>query len=72
MAHGHHGVDTRKATFYLDGQIVGVSTTDVPSVPLHPVLQTETCFDDNCEVSDSTAGDVQVDWIAVYAPDPAP
>jgi hypothetical protein len=61
-----------KVTFILDGQTVGMSRTDVPRVPLHPVLQTETCFDDGCTVSDSAVGDVQIDWIAVYAADPAP
>ncbi|MHB1846013.1 MAG: glycoside hydrolase family 16 protein [Deltaproteobacteria bacterium] len=56
-------------TFILDGAVVGVSTTDVPPDPMHYVLQTETCIG-NCQPLDSVEGNVQVDWVAIYAPVP--
>jgi len=55
-----------KVTFILDGQLVGVSTTQVPFNPMNYVLQTETCL--RCAApSDSAAGNVQVDWVVIYS-----
>jgi len=51
--------------FILDGQVIGHSTSRVPSTPMHWVLQTETNLD-GTPVSDSAAGNVQVDWVAVW------
>jgi hypothetical protein len=51
-------------TFILDGKVVGTSTMS-PSVPMHWVLQTET---DGGSPAASVAGDVNIDWVAVYAP----
>lgn len=55
-----------KVVFILDGATIGTSTTAVPSTPMHWVLQTETCLS-SCVPSDSAAGTVQIDWVAVYA-----
>lgn len=54
-------------TFILDGQTIGTSTSYVPSTPMHWVLQTETQLSGGAP-SDSAAGDVQIAWVAVYAP----
>ena len=55
-----------KVTFILDGQPVGVSTTQVPFHPMSYVLQTETCL--RCAApSNAAAGNVQVDWVAIYS-----
>ncbi len=53
--------------FILDGRVIGTSTARIPSTPMHWVLQTETMLDGTIP-SDSAAGDVQIDWVAVYAP----
>ena len=51
-------------TFILDGKVIGTSTMS-PSVPMHWVLQTET---DGGSPAASVAGNVYIDWVAVYAP----
>ena len=51
-------------TFILDGKVIG-STTMSPSVPMHWVLQTET---DHRAPAASVAGNVYIDWVAIYAP----
>ncbi len=56
-----------KVTFILDGQTIGMSTTRVPNTPMHWVLQTETALDGPIPAA-STAGNVQIDWVTMYAP----
>ena len=53
-------------TFYLDGQVIGCSTSNIPNTPMHWVIQTETSTF-GVVPSDSTAGNVQVDWVAAYS-----
>jgi beta-glucanase (GH16 family) len=53
--------------FILDGATIGTSTNRIPKTPMHWVLQTETALDGTVP-SDRTAGDVQIDWVAVYRP----
>jgi beta-glucanase (GH16 family) len=53
--------------FILDGATIGTSVRRIPNTPMHWVLQTETALDRKVP-SDSTAGDVQIDWVAVYRP----
>jgi beta-glucanase (GH16 family) len=50
----------------LDGQVVGQTTTRVPSSPMHWVLQTETALGGSAP-SSATQGNVQIDWIAAWA-----
>ena len=54
-------------TFYLDGQVIGRSTdtADIPSTPMHWVLQTETQISGG-PPANSAAGNVQIDWVAAY------
>ncbi len=54
-------------SFVLDGRLVGTSTQHVPSDPMHWVLQTETAIDGTVPGA-TESGDVQIDWVAVYAP----
>jgi beta-glucanase (GH16 family) len=56
-----------RVAFSLDGMTLGVSTSRVPDTPMHWVLQTETGLD-GIAPADSTAGDIQIDWVAVYRP----
>lgn len=55
-----------RVEFFLDGVSTGVSTTDVPDTPMYWVLQTETCLAADCQPDDAAAGNVQVDWVAVW------
>ncbi len=52
--------------FILDGQSIGTSTAHIPDTPMHWVIQTEACTP-SCPDA-STAGNVQIDWMAAYAP----
>jgi serine/threonine protein kinase len=54
-----------RVMFLLDDQIVGASTREVPHQPLHQVLQTDTCND--CRIPDAAAGNIQIDWVVIYA-----
>jgi hypothetical protein len=54
-------------SFYIDGNLVGSSTANVPDTPMHLVLQTGTSYDEATPAS-STAGNVQIDWVTAYAP----
>lgn len=54
-----------KVVFILDGKVIGTSTTRVPNKPMHWVLQSESCLP-TCPAA-STAGNVQIDWVVVYA-----
>ena len=51
-------------TFVLDGAVIGRSTSRIPNTPMHWVLQTETSL--TTAPSDTAAGHVQIDWVAVY------
>jgi beta-glucanase (GH16 family) len=53
--------------FVLDGQIIGTSTAQIPSDPMHWILQTETATDGTITNPD-IAGHVLIDWVAVYTP----
>lgn len=52
--------------FFIDGVSIGVSTTDVPSTPMHFILQTESCLPD-CPAP-ATQGHVYLDWISMWVP----
>jgi hypothetical protein len=52
--------------FILDGNVIGTSTSCIPSTPMHWVLQTETALDGTVP-SDSAQGHVVIDWVAVWA-----
>jgi len=54
--------------FILDGDIIGTSTSRIPSTPMHWVIQTETSLGGS-EPDDAAEGDVQIDWVAVYVPE---
>ena len=53
------------ARFLLDGQPVGVSTSRVPSSPMHWVLQTETRLNGGPPPAGAN-GHVQIDWVAAW------
>jgi len=55
-----------KVVFILDGRVIGISTTRVPYTSLHWVLQSEACLP-TCPAPE-TAGNVQIDWLTIYAP----
>jgi hypothetical protein len=55
--------------FYLDDVLIGTSTTDVPSTPMHWVLQTETRLSGG-PPDPGAAGHVQIDWAVAYAYNP--
>jgi beta-glucanase (GH16 family) len=58
-------------TFSIDGQTIGTSTKDIPNTPMHWVLQTETATD-GVAPNNTAAGNVQIDWVAVYVPASTP
>lgn len=51
--------------FILDDVTIGISTTAVPSKPMHWVLQTETNLD-GTKPDPAVSGHVQVDWVVAY------
>ncbi|MGH2520706.1 MAG: glycoside hydrolase family 16 protein, partial [Chloroflexota bacterium] len=51
--------------FFLDGRLLGTSTSRIPSSPMHWVLQTETNTSGTAPGA-SAAGHVLVDWVSVY------
>jgi len=53
--------------FILDGKVILAPTSRIPSNPMRWVLQTETALSGG-PPANSTAGHVQVDWVAAYAP----
>jgi len=55
--------------FLLDGVEVGRTSERVPATAMHWVLQTETAMDLTAAPSATVAGDVQLDWVAVWAYD---
>jgi hypothetical protein len=54
-----------KVTFYLDGSVLGTSTTMVPSKPMHYVMQTETNLDGHAP-TDASVGNIEVDWVVIW------
>lgn len=54
--------------FILDGTVIGTSTSRIPNTPMHWVIQTETSL--GAAPSNSAAGHVQVDWVAVWSYQP--
>jgi len=56
-----------RCRFILDGQVILDTTSRVPSTSMHWVLQTETNLDGYAP-SATTAGNVQIDWVAVWVP----
>jgi beta-glucanase (GH16 family) len=56
-------------TFYLDGTLIGTSTTRIPNTPMRWNLQFETTLDGYVP-ADSVQGHILIDWVAVwsYAP----
>jgi beta-glucanase (GH16 family) len=55
-----------KVTFYVDAEVLGTSTTQVPSTPMHYVLQTETNLD-GVVPSATTVGRLEIDWVVIWA-----
>jgi hypothetical protein len=53
--------------FYLDGTLIGDSTSRIPNTPMHWVIQTETQLSGGAPAN-TAAGHVYIDWVAVYAP----
>jgi hypothetical protein len=58
----------KAVTFSLDGRVIGTATdaANIPSTPMHWVLQTETQLSGGPPPS-SAAGNVQIDWVTAYA-----
>jgi hypothetical protein len=57
----------RLCRFILDGKVIGTAYRHIPKNPMHWVLQTQAATDGTI-ASDATAGNVQIDWVAVYVP----
>ncbi len=55
-----------KVTFILDGSVIGIATTLVPTDSMHYVLQTETQLTGGAPAN-SAAGNVKVDWVTIYS-----
>jgi beta-glucanase (GH16 family) len=53
-------------SFYLDGHLIGRSTNDIPSTPMHWVLQTNTS--PTVGPGGTQSGDLQIDWAVAYVP----
>jgi hypothetical protein len=54
-----------KLVFYLDGEVIGTSVRNVPSTPMHWVLQTETQLSGGAPAA-SASGHVRIDWATAY------
>lgn len=54
-----------RVEFFLNGKSIGSSTSGVPSLPMHYILQTESCLP-ACP-NPNTRGHLYVDWIAIWA-----
>ncbi len=54
-----------EVTFQLDGRTVGTTTTRIPNTPMHLVIQSETSIG-SPPPANSAAGNIQIDWLAVY------
>ena len=55
--------------YILDGVEIGRSTSRLPNKKMNWRIQTETCFT-NCQPAPSATGNVQIDWVTVYAWEP--
>lgn len=55
--------------FYLDGALIGTSTSRIPNTPMHWVIQNETTLN-GFVPADSVAGHVYIDWVAVWSHNP--
>jgi hypothetical protein len=51
--------------FILDGQVIRDSMSRIPNTLMHLVLQTETALDGKPSIT--VSGNVQIDWVALYA-----
>lgn len=58
---------TPYAAFYVDGRLVGRSTSYVPEGPMHYVLQNET-LPAGVELPPPSAGHVLIDWVTIDTP----
>ncbi|MHA7264671.1 glycoside hydrolase family 16 protein [Arthrobacter sp. TMN-37] len=58
-----------RVEFFLDGQSIGVSTSNTPNKPMHYILQTESCTR-RCP-SPEASGHVYLDWVAIWERSPA-
>ncbi len=57
-----------RVEFYLDGKSLGASRAAPPTVPMHFILQTESCLPvPNCPLPE-TQGHVSLDWISIWVP----
>lgn len=54
-----------ECNFYMDGVLVGSSTSRIPDTPMHYIMQTETNL--STEPSDGASGYVECDWIVIWA-----
>ena len=67
FASGWHTATTEwlpgSVAYYLDGRLVGSSTAQVSSYPMHWVLQSETAYG----AKPTTAGHIKIDWAVVYS-----
>lgn len=56
-----------RCAFILDDKVIGVSTSRVPSTPMHWVIQTETQLSGGAPAA-TAQGHVLIDWAAVWVP----
>jgi Glycosyl hydrolases family 16 len=64
--------------YYIDGRLVHSDTTAtaarqgfaIPNTPMHPVIQIETATDGSGAPSNTSHGNVQIDWLAAYSYNP--
>ncbi|KHL01251.1 glycoside hydrolase [Sinomonas humi] len=54
-----------RVEFFLNGKSIGASTSGVPDLPMHYLLQTESCLP-TCP-DPKTQGHLYVDWVAIWA-----
>ncbi len=57
--------------FIMDGVVIGISTSSIPNTPMHWVLQTESELNTTTKPAASAQGNLQVDWVSVWAYDPS-
>ncbi len=65
-------------SYYIDGNLVHTDTLasaqasgfGIPNTPMHPVIQIETVTDGSGAPANSSAGHVQIDWLAAYSYNP--
>jgi hypothetical protein len=68
FASGWHTATTEwlpgSVTYYLDGDVIGTSTEQVSTYPMHWVLQSETSYG----AKPTTSGHIKIDWAVIYKP----